>query len=93
MIDGRVETKILPRPAPPKTKFLEKGKNNAEYIHNVFNSDGVFITRVSMPAYGSWIYPGTKLNRANMKNRRFYCIREKESGYKEFVVYRMKWEN
>ncbi len=73
-------------------KTYEKGTNKYEYMHDIFNSDGVFITRKNMPGYGSWIYPGLALNRAKAKNNRFYCIREKESGYKELVVSKMKWE-
>jgi len=26
------------------------------------------------------------------KNDRLYCVKEKESGYKELVVYKMRWE-
>jgi hypothetical protein len=73
-------------------KTYEKGDNKNECIHDVFNSDGIFITRVSLPGYGSWMYPGRDLNRAKAKNKRLYCIREKESGYKELAVYRMIWE-
>jgi len=57
-----------------------------------FNSEGIFITRKSMAGYGSWMGPGKSLNRAKAKNQQFFCIREKENGYKELVVYKMKWE-
>jgi len=73
-------------------KTYEKGDKQGVYIHDVFNSDGIFIARESIAGYGRWVYPGITLNRAKAKNKRFYCIREKESGYKELVVYRMKWE-
>jgi len=73
-------------------KTYEKGDKQNEYIHDIFNSDGIFITRKSMAGYGRWIYPGIALDRAKAKNHRFYCIREKESGYKELVVYKMRWE-
>jgi hypothetical protein len=73
-------------------KTYEKGDKQNEYIHDIFDSDGIFITRGSMAGYGSWIYPGHTLNRAKAKNHRLYCIREKESGYKELVVYKMTWE-
>jgi len=73
-------------------KTYEKGPNKDEYIHDIFNSGGIFITRKSLTGYGDWIYPGKSLNRAKAKNNRLYCLREKESGYKELVVYRMKWE-
>ena len=73
-------------------KTYEKGPNKDEYIHDIFNTDGIFIARKSMAGYGRWIYPALSINRAKAKNHRFYCIREKENGYKELVVYRMKWE-
>lgn len=61
-------------------------------MHDIFNPDGLFIMRKSMPGYGPWIYPGDSLNKAKAKNNRFYCIGEKESGFKELVVYKMTWE-
>jgi hypothetical protein len=73
-------------------KTYEKGDNKNECIHDIFNSDGIFITRASIPGFGSWMYPGRDLNRGKAKNHRFYCIREKESGYKELAVYKMIWE-
>jgi len=73
-------------------KTYEKGTNKDEYMHDIFNSDGLFITRKSMAGHGNWIYPGDPLNRAKAGNNRFYCIREKESGYKELVVSKMKWK-
>lgn len=73
-------------------KTYEKGNNENEYIHDIFNSEGVFIKRMSLPGFGSWMYPGRELDRAKAKNQRLYCIREKESGYKELAVYKMNWE-
>ena len=73
-------------------KTYEQGNDRHEFIHDVFNADGVFITRVSLPGFGSWMYPGRDLNRAKARNNRFYCIREKESGYKELIVNKMFWK-
>jgi outer membrane protein assembly factor BamB len=73
-------------------KTYEEGTNKAEYMHDIFNSDGLFITRKSMVGHGNWIYPGDSLNRGKARNNHFYCIREKENGFKELVVYRMIWE-
>ena len=73
-------------------KTYEIGENKHEYIHDVYNSDGIFITRKSMAGYGNWMGPGKSLNRAKAKNHRLYCIREKENGFKELVVYKLKWE-
>jgi hypothetical protein len=73
-------------------KTYEKGNNKNEWIHDIFNSDGIFIKRMSMAGYGRWMYPGRDLNRAKAKNHRLYCIREKENGYIELAVYKMRWE-
>jgi hypothetical protein len=73
-------------------KTYEKGDKLNEYLHDIFNSDGIFITRKSLAGYGRWIYPGNTLDRTKAKNNRIYCIREKENGYKELVVYKMRWE-
>lgn len=65
----------------------EKGKNPGEYIYDIFNPDGIFISSKSLRVFNdeSGVY-------AKIKNGRFYCLNEKDSGYKELVVYRMKWE-
>ena len=73
-------------------KTYEKGTQRDEYMHDIFNADGLFIARASMLGFGSWIYPGDSLNRGKARNGRFYCIREKDSGFKELAVYRMTWE-
>ena len=95
---------IIPKKMPPFHNFFlddagrlyvktyEKGENENEYIHDVFNPDGIFIARKSMPSFDAWMKPGTRLNGAKAKNGQFYCIREKESGYKELVVYKMIWQ-
>lgn len=65
----------------------EKGKNPGEFLYDIFNPDGVCIGRKSLKIHHdeSGVY-------ANMKNGRFYCINEKESGYKELVVSKVFWE-
>lgn len=73
-------------------KTYEKGMQKDEYMHDIFTPDGIFIARKSMPGYGRWIYPGDSLDRGKAKNGRFYCIHEKDSGYRELVVYEMIWE-
>ena len=60
----------------------EKGENPYECMLDIFNSDGVFVGRKSLKA---------ALGR-KFKNSRMYCAHDKESGYQELVVYRMKWE-
>jgi hypothetical protein len=73
-------------------KTYEKGDKQGEYIHDIFDSNGIFFTRASMPGYGMPYNPQVALNRAKAKNHRLYCLREKESGFKELVVYKMNWE-
>ena len=73
-------------------KTYEKGNNKDEYVHDIFNSDGIFITKRSIGGYGRILYPFGDLRRTKAKNNRLYCLREKESGYRELVVYKMIWE-
>jgi hypothetical protein len=69
----------------------EKGEGGDEYIHDIFNSDGVFIGRKSIGIFGIL---GRSLNHrwAPAKNGRYYRLINKESGYMELVVYKMVWE-
>jgi hypothetical protein len=69
----------------------EQGASQDEYIHDVFNRDGILIARVPLGKYGIL---GRALNRqrATATNGRFYRLRFKESGYPELIVYRMVWE-
>lgn len=58
-----------------------------EYVYDIFNSDGVFIGKKGFKLYfvgrQYWV---------TMKKNRFYCFKKKDSGYKELVVYKMRWE-
>ena len=65
----------------------ERGINAGEYMFDIFNPEGVFVGRMSLKDFSSF----DGLN-GKIKNDHFYCIGEKESGYKEFVVYKMNWE-
>lgn len=65
----------------------EKGENPGEYICDMFNPEGVFIGRKSLKIFHdeSGLY-------ATMKNECFYCINEKENGYKELKAYKIRWK-
>jgi hypothetical protein len=65
----------------------EKGEAQGEYIYDIFDDGGVFIGRKAMRILfdENGIY-------ARVRNGRLYCLREKESGYKELVVYAMNWK-
>lgn len=65
----------------------EEGENPGEYIYDIFNAAGIFIGRRNLK-----IFYNTFSIYAKIKNRRFYCFNEKETGYKELMVYKMKWE-
>lgn len=67
----------------------EEGINPGEYMYDIFNSEGAFIGRISH-------FNNRELHReaynAKATKNHLYCLQVKESGYKELVVYRMKWE-
>jgi len=64
----------------------EKGEKPGEYVFDVFNSEGVFVLRKNLIILNNWDL------QAKAKRGCLYCVREKESGYKELVVYKMMWE-
>jgi hypothetical protein len=66
----------------------EPGVNPGEYIYDIFNEDGIFIARRSMNVY----YQGYGRLYAKAKKDHLYCVQEKQSGYKQLVVYRMIWK-
>lgn len=65
----------------------EAGDNPGEFMFDIFNAEGVFIGRKSLNV---WVNEGFVWGM--IKENLFYCIREKENGYKELVVYKMNWE-
>lgn len=65
----------------------EPGDKPGEYLYDVFDEDGVFTARKSLNAV---IWEGSLW--ARMKGDKFYCLQEKESGFKEIVAYRLKWD-
>jgi hypothetical protein len=65
----------------------EEGFNTGEYMYDIFNSDGAFIGRTSLGNVGR-SFPFM----VKAQNGRLYCIKEKENGYKELVIYKMIWE-
>ncbi len=48
----------------------------------------LYLSYVRIGVLNSWTIDSW----AVMKHGRFYCLLEKESGFKELVVYRTKWE-
>lgn len=73
----------------------EAGKYPHSYVFDIFNPDGIFIGRFDLEAvlndpfflpqspFDSWI---------TMRKGRLYALREKDSGYKQLVIYNTIWE-
>ena len=67
-------------------KTYEKGAYEGEFIFDIFNTEGKFVGRKSLNIYSAqFVY-------AKVEGNYLYCLQDKESGYKEFVVYKMIWE-
>jgi len=73
----------------------ERGERPNGFIYDIFNPDGLFIGRIELENYGN-LATSAIINPLPLdvvaKNNRIYCLREKESGFKELVVYKMTWE-
>ena len=68
----------------------EESNNSREYMYDIFNSSGIFVSRICL---GNMVRRGAIDRKfATTKNRRLYCLKEKESGQLELVVYGMNWE-
>lgn len=65
----------------------EEGDNPGEYFYDIFNSGGVFIGRTKLDNMED-----NRPTTAKAKNNRLFYLRVKDSGYKELVVLKMRWE-
>lgn len=65
----------------------ETGEEPGEFIFDIFDSEGVFMLRKPIKVFQNFI--GTFIR---VRNGRLYCVQEKETGYKEFKVFRMMWK-
>ena len=68
----------------------EESEIPGEYIYDIFNKEGLFISRTSLgnlTGMSQW-----NLQHATARNKRLYCLKVKENEYKELVVYKMTWE-
>jgi hypothetical protein len=66
----------------------EKGQSANEWIFDVFTPEGVFFGRVPIKSRID-----SRQIAIKAKHNRIYSICEKESGYKELLVYNMKWND
>ncbi len=67
----------------------ERGINPEEYMFDIFNPEGIFIGRKSLRGFS--ILEMLPLN-LKIRNDHLYYIEEKESGFRQVEVYKMKWE-
>jgi len=65
----------------------KEGNSLGEFMYDIFNEDGVFIGRKSL---NIWVWEGHLW--AKMTANKFYCLTEKDSGFKALYVYNMIWE-
>jgi hypothetical protein len=68
----------------------EESENPGEYMYDVFNGSGIFVSRTYL---GNMVMRGSIGRKfATAKNRLLYCLKEKENAHKELVIYGMRWE-
>lgn len=80
---------------------FEKGEGERYFIFDIFNPDGFFIGRTALdnsgnilgsPPFQVLLIPWGGPYDVKVKNNKLYCMRNKDSGYQELVVYKMIWE-
>jgi hypothetical protein len=64
----------------------ERGETPGEFIFDIFDPAGVFILRKPVKVFQNFMGLFVRVRAG-----RFYCVQEKESGFKEFKVFRMVW--
>ncbi len=55
--------------------------NEGSPLYDIFNEKGEFIGRTEFEGY-----------QVKFKENRVYCLKQKENGYKELIVYQMTWD-
>jgi len=73
----------------------ERGEKPNSFIYDIFNPEGCFIANIELDNYGFSPYAINELPlplSVVSRNNRIYCLREKESGFKELIVFKMNWE-
>ncbi|MGD9346380.1 MAG: hypothetical protein PVH84_10985, partial [Candidatus Aminicenantes bacterium] len=67
---------------------FEKGERQGEYWCDIFNHEGVFFGRISLPVqFSRDAFPIYAL----VKNQLLYCVGQKENGYQQLKVFRTVW--
>lgn len=79
----------------------EKGEGEKDFIYDIFNPEGFFISRTVLdnsgnilgaPPFQGLSTPWGGPYEVRVKKNLLYYLRSKESGYQELVVCKMKWE-
>ncbi len=72
---------------------LDRDPDSGAYMNDVFSPEGVRLFRVGLgyQDYMRDFYNNSFLD-VVLKNGRAYCVREKASGFKEVIVYKMMWK-
>jgi hypothetical protein len=93
---------IFPESFPPFQSFFtddmgglyvktqKNGEDYGEYVYDIFNAEGIFFGRKSLRTF--YDYMNEIYLWATVKQNHLYCKNEKESGFKELLVYKMSWE-
>ncbi|UCC40898.1 MAG: hypothetical protein JSV96_05545 [Candidatus Aminicenantes bacterium] len=55
--------------------------NEGSSMYDIFDTNGEFIGRIELEGY-----------QVKFKGDSVYCLKQKDSGYKELVVYKMIWD-
>ena len=74
---------------------FEAGNNEGEYIIDVFDTEGVLCSRLSLRVHiNNELLNAAKIwdSWVTVKNNILYCIQQKESGHKKLVAYEIKWK-
>ncbi|MCP2604712.1 6-bladed beta-propeller [Candidatus Aminicenantes bacterium AH-873-B07] len=98
LFNGIRDKFYFPKSMPPFHSFLtnekgrlyvmtyERGENPDEYIFDIFNPEGIFIFRKNLRDFSE-----NENLKGKFRNNKFYCIQKKESGFQQFIVYKIKW--
>jgi hypothetical protein len=70
----------------------EQGENPGEYIHDIFNAEGVFIGRKSLNHFATAKDSAPSALEAKLKNNRLYCLQMDDMGYMRIAVSEIRWK-
>ena len=74
----------------------EIGTCGNEYLYDIFNSEGAFVSRISLGNIQVRYIEGERLSdsptKVMVRGSRLYRIGEKDSGFMELKVYKMIWQ-